>query len=250
MTNRSHPQRHRARTLLSTKQPQVYRDEEFGDISYRRLARSQYVRIRLNTDGRLQATLPLFAPLSSLARLIDTSREQLRKINTSVQGDAYIDGQKIGHSHTLHLMPNTSGTFKGNITQQKVVVSYPAGLSPEHAEVQASIREQVARALRIESKAYLPRRLKYLADQGGFRYQKVRFAHQSGRWGSCSSSGTISLNIALMNLPFEMIDYVLVHELAHTKQMNHSPQFWAIVGQYFPDYKNVRKALKARNPYL
>lgn len=251
MTNHTHPKRHRVATLLSTKKaPSIYRDEEFGDIAYRRLARSQYVRIRLSTEGKLQATLPMFAPISSLKRLIDTSREQLRSISTATIGSSYVDGQKIGHSHTLHLIPNKSSLFKTNIAAQKIIVSYPSNLQADSLEVQSKIREEVASALRKESKAYLPRRLRYLADQGGFSYQKVRFAHQSGRWGSCSSSGTISLNIALMNLPFEMIDYVLIHELAHTRQMNHSPHFWEIVEQFYPDYKSVRKSLKSRNPYV
>lgn len=250
MTNHSQPRYHRAKTLLSTKQPQIFRDEEFGDISYRRITNSRYVRIRMHTNGRFQATLPLFAPVSSLKKLIDNSREQLRKINTTARGETYVDGQKIGHSHTLHLVPNRGRVFKRSISGQKIIVSYPSDLTSENPEVQATMREHVAKALRKESKAYLPRRLRYLADHGGFDYKKVRFAHQSGRWGSCSSSGTISLNIALMNLPFEMIDYVLVHELAHTRQMNHSPQFWAVVEEFCPDYKNIRKALKSRNPYL
>lgn len=235
---------------MKTASSQVYTDEEFGDISYRRVARSQYVRVRLGTNGSLQATLPLFAPVSSLKKLIDNSREQLRKITVSTASSSYVDGQVIGHSHTLQLIPNKNGLFKGSVAGQKIIVSYPSESAPDSPDVQSEIRTHIAAALRKESKAYLPRRLKYLAEQGGFHYQKVRFAHQSGRWGSCSSSGTISLNIALMNLPFEMIDYVLIHELAHTKQMNHSPKFWEIVGQYFPDYKNVRKSLKTRNPYL
>lgn len=241
---------HRVATLLSTKNSQVYRDDEFGEIRFRRVANSRYVRIRLATNGRLQASLPLFAPLSSLTTLIDSSREQLRKFATNTGSQTYSDSQKIGHSHTLHLVPNTNNLMKATTAQQNITVSYPASQSPNSAEVQATIRDEVAKALRRESKAYLPRRLRYLADQGGFEYQKVRFAHQSGRWGSCSTSGTISLNIALMNLPFELIDYVLVHELAHTRQMNHSPRFWAVVETLYPAYTSARKSLKTHSPYI
>ena len=250
MTKLSRPLPHRVATLLSTKTPHVYSDGEFGDISYRRLANARYVRIRLSTNGRLQATLPVMAPLSSLTRLIDNSREQLRRLTITTPENTYADGQHIGHSHTLQLVPNKNGIIKAVIAKQKIVISYPAEQLATSTEVQAVIRDYAAKALRRESKAYLPRRLQYLADQGDFSYQKVRFAHQSGRWGSCSSSGTISLNIALMNLPFELIDYVLVHELAHTKHMNHSPRFWATVEQFYPQYKNARKLLKNHNPYL
>lgn len=251
MTSPNPPQYRVVATLSSTKRPaHTYRDEEFGDIHYRRIARSRHVRVRLSTDGRLQASLPVFAPLSSLAQLIDQSRSELRQLTTRTPASTYTDSSQIGHSHTLHFITNRSGVLRGSIGNQRITISYPSDADVESRRVQELAREYVARALRKESKAYLPRRLEYLAAQGRFAYSRVRFAHQSGRWGSCSSSGTISLNIALMNLPFELIDYVLTHELAHTAQMNHSPAFWELVERYYPDYKQARAQLKTHSPYL
>ena len=236
--------------MKSVQSSQVYRDEEFGDIPYRRVPHSQHVRIRMSTDGSLRASLPLFAPLSSLKKLIDSSRGELQKITVSTSSSDYRNGQQIGHSHTLSLIPNRSNALKGSVSHQKVIVSYSETDDPSSPAVQAMIRTHISQALRKESKAYLPRRLQYLAEQGQKKKKKIRFAHQSGRWGSCSASGTISLNIALMMLPFELIDYVLVHELSHTVEMNHSPSFWRLVESYYPDYKNARKLLKTHNPYL
>ncbi|HXH27008.1 MAG TPA: M48 family metallopeptidase [Candidatus Acidoferrum sp.] len=104
------------------------------------------------------------------------------------------------------------------------------------------------KALRKKAKEFLPSRLQQLAAKHGFSYQKSRLSSAGTRWGSCSSRGTISLNIYLMTLPSELIDYVIIHELCHTKHMNHSRSFWQLVAAYCPDYKQLRRLLKQHRP--
>ena len=225
-------------------------DEEFGKITIRRSAKATQVRLRVAPDGTLRASLPMYAPLFLVKRLIASSRDELRDLLVQSHPNiTFEDGMQIGKSHTLLVRP-TSGALKTNLRGQQIIVSLPEGMHLHDAEATRVIRDGVIAALRVEAKNYLPRRLSFLAEKLGYRYTKVRFSHASGRWGSCSSEGTISLNIALMKLPFELIDYVLVHELAHTHQMNHSPDFWELVGQCDPEYKAHRKALKAEAPTI
>jgi predicted metal-dependent hydrolase len=223
-------------------------DEEFGQITLRRSARASSVRIRVAPDGRLRASLPLYAPVFLVKRLLKTSRLQLRTMLAEHQGDMFEHGMQIGKSHTLIVREATAPTPSAKRHGLQIVVSLPADMRLSHPVATRVTRDVVIEALRIEAKSHLPKRLAHLAQTHGLPYERVRFSHASGRWGSCSTSGTISLNIALMKLPFELIDYVLIHELCHTKQMNHSRNFWQLVEIADPYFKSHRQALKKETP--
>lgn len=159
-------------------------------------------------------------------------------------------GMQIGKSHTLIARRTTAERPTVNRHGQQIVVSLPEAKELDDPDINRLVRDAVIEALRVEAKSYLTKRLAYLGMQGGFNYEKARFSHASGRWGSCSSSGTISLNIALMKLPFELIDYVLIHELSHTVHMNHSKEFWSLVELNDPHYKQHRRSLKKETPSI
>ncbi len=225
-------------------------DDEFGTIVVRRSARARQVRVRVAPDGTLRASMPTYAPLFLLKRLVKSSRPQLRSMLQQARPDTqYENGQQIGKSHTLVVRPS-AGRLTVVRSKQQIVVSLPPHATLQDEPVVRKIRDVSITALRIEAKSYLPKRIEYLAQQYGFRYTKVRFSHASSRWGSCSSNGTISLNIALMKLPFELIDYVLIHELAHTVEMNHSPAFWGLVENADEHYVEHRRLLKSEVPSI
>ena len=104
-------------------------------------------------------------------------------------------------------------------------------------------REKVI-ALAEEALKVIPERVEYFAKVIGVTYGKITVRNQKTRWGSCSSKGNLNLNCLLMLAPPEVLDYVVVHELCHRKQMNHSKAFWLEVEKVLPNYKEVRKWLK------
>ena len=90
----------------------------------------------------------------------------------------------------------------------------------------------------------LPERVAYYASQIGVTYGRITIRNQRTRWGSCSSKGNLNFNCLLMLMPAEIQDYVVVHELCHRLEMNHSKAFWGRVEEILPDYKARRKWLK------
>ena len=104
-------------------------------------------------------------------------------------------------------------------------------------------REKVI-ALAEEALKVIPERVEYFAKVIGVTYGKITVRNQKTRWGSCSSKGNLNFNCLLMLAPPEVLDYVVVHELCHRKQMNNSKAFWLEVEKVLPDYKEARKWLK------
>ena len=87
-------------------------------------------------------------------------------------------------------------------------------------------------------------RVAYYADVMGIVYGRITMRNQKTRWGSCSSDGNLNFNCRLLYVPRELVDYVVVHELAHRRHMDHSPAFWQEVERYLPDYRERREQLK------
>ncbi|NCU37935.1 M48 family peptidase [Candidatus Saccharibacteria bacterium] len=225
-------------------------DAEFGEIVIRRTSRASRVRIRIGTDGRYVASAPRYTPIFFITRMIASSRDELRKLATHSSGPSnYHDKQSVGRTHTLAVVPTgmvAQPTVR--IERNRIIVLLPNSHLLEDRVVQQLIRDNVAKVLRKEAKIYLPSRLAAIAAQYEFTYERVHFRHSGGRWGSCSSTGTISLNIALMKLSDELIDYVLAHELSHTRHMNHSSAFWQQVSAIDPHYKLHRRQLARETP--
>lgn len=107
-----------------------------------------------------------------------------------------------------------------------------------------SISDDQIRELSVRAKKYIPARVSYFAEKLGVEYGRITIRCQKTRWGSCSSEQNLNFNCLLMLAPPEVIDYVVVHELCHLKEMNHSNRFWNDVADIIPNYKEYADWLK------
>ena len=103
---------------------------------------------------------------------------------------------------------------------------------------------------RNAAREYFTKRVNYYLQYTGGTYTKITIRDQKTRWGSRSSSGTLSFNYRLMYAPLKVLDYVVVHELCHITHMNHSKDFWNMVASILPDYKESRNWLKEHGKEL
>lgn len=115
----------------------------------------------------------------------------------------------------------------------------------EESRFHPAFTEDEIKALKERAKQYIPQRVEYWAEIIGVKYNSVSIRAQKTRWGSCSSKGNLNFNCLLMLTDTEAIDYVIIHELCHIKELNHSKRFWSLVETYMPNYKEVQKRIKS-----
>jgi predicted metal-dependent hydrolase len=117
-------------------------------------------------------------------------------------------------------------------------------------EDEALGRHLLGRFLVVQAELHLPRLLASLSRITGLAYRRVSIRRQRSRWGSCSAQGAISLNAALLFLPYHLTRYVLVHELCHTVHLNHSVRFWSLVGHHCPEYRAAEREMRDARDYV
>ena len=119
------------------------------------------------------------------------------------------------------------------------------GVVPGLSEWQ--LKERVKLWFQAEARRVFKERLDHFAPQLNVAYSAFTLSAAGSRWGSCTVGGSIRLNWRLIHYPLSLVDYVVAHELAHLREMNHSPAFWATVGEVYPDYDGARLALRKRS---
>lgn len=136
---------------------------------------------------------------------------------------------------------------------ERMVISKSKWIDEHMLKVQSTIDErsklekitfEQVKELADQAVEYIPKRVKYYAEKENFVYNKITIKNLVSRWGSCSTKGNLNFNCLLMLTPDYVIDYIVVHELCHLREMNHSEKFWAEVEKIMPDYQRAELWLK------
>ncbi|GAB4287458.1 MAG: SprT family zinc-dependent metalloprotease [Ignavibacteriaceae bacterium] len=201
----------------------------------RRSNRAKYLRIQI-LHGELQLVVPKNVSISDAKRFLNEKRQWIEKhLNPSVTKPSFtLFGKtiKVVHQHDMFLDQHHF-IFRKNV----LIITSPQNSTLKTAEL-------FNIWLRHSANKYITARTGQLADDYGFHFRSIKIRGQKTRWGSCSGKGNLSFNYKLMQYPKRVIDYVIVHELCHLKEMNHSQRFWKLVGEILPDYKILKNELR------
>ena len=226
--------------------------DNLGEIKIVKRRGAKNLALRVNPSGEVRISMPLGLPY--IVGLAFAKRQQRWIIRNKSRHALKLltNGSRIGKAHRLTIIQNPIIAKPASI---KIVhapncIEVRTNLSPDNKSLQNKILKACEAAIIREAKQLLPQRLNYLADKYKLSFKEVGIKKLSARWGSCSPSGNITLNCFLMQLPWELIDYVLVHELTHLDHPNHSQDFWQSLEQKLPNTKQLRKQLRGHHPSL
>jgi predicted metal-dependent hydrolase len=210
---------------------------------------SRNLRLSIAPTGQVKVSIPTWAPYSMGLDFAAARKDWI--LGQQKAPNLLTHGQAVGKAHHLEFKPHPAAAkASGRVNGSLIAVTYPNHLSADSREVQTAATEASVRALRVQAEQLLPQRLAALARLHDFEYRTVGVKRLKSRWGSCDQQKNIVLNLFLMQLPWELIDYVLLHELTHTVVLRHGADFWEAMTAILPDVKAVRKRLRQHQPVL
>lgn len=223
--------------------------EGIGAVTLKKSKRAKRVIAKITPSGEAVVVVPYYLPFKT-ASLYARQFQGWFSENKPKEAAAMPHGLRIGKSHILQFTPANLPKPQSRVSETTVTVKYPTHLTALHPAAQAEAQKGAGRALKRQAETRLPALVHEKAREYGYSYREVRIKQMSSRWGSCSSNKIVNLSIWLMQLPDELIEYVICHELTHLRHMNHSPAFWSELALMLPHYKELREQLKAYSPRL
>ena len=205
---------------------------QIGEVQFVPSVTAKYIRISMKPFGGIRVTVPRSASMHDAMSFVETKKDWILQAQARMQAqekcrtvftpDTVFSTQK----RQVQLFPWKSEKFRTQLSKDTLKIFYPHETDLPSGQAQETIRNFIIGTLRKEAKEYLPQRTEQLAAAHDFTYRGVSVKNLSSRWGSCSATNHINLNIHLVRLPEYLSDYVILHELTHTIHKNHRDSFW------------------------
>lgn len=223
--------------------------EDLGKVVFKKKSGVKRLIIRVKRSGEINVTVPFFISYKRAEEFLlgkkDWINKTRKKINIEKRKNLIDENTNYKtFNHTLRIIRYDNKKLKKKISFPFMNVFLPVNMDIRTPECQSYIKKAIEDTYRIEAWDYLPLRLKYLSDKYSLPYSGFSIKKMKTRWGSCSVKNKINLNLYLMALPEELIDYIILHELMHTLVKNHRKEFWDKLQLICPEAIQLRKKLK------
>jgi predicted metal-dependent hydrolase len=223
-------------------------------LEYRLLrSKRRTIGFLIDDDG-LRITAPRWVPVAEIenairekqrwivAKLSERRERSARRLQPQMQWRDGATLPYLGTDITLRILAAQAAGVAYDSQTRELAVSLP----PEATEQQ--LKDRVQGWLQAQAKRVFAERLPLYAEKLGVSYRLFALSSATTQWGSCTADGKIRLNWRLIHFALAQIDYVVAHELAHLREMNHSPRFWATVQSVFPEFESAKKTLRDHGP--
>lgn len=221
-----------------------------GEVIIQKRSGSKSVRISINNEGTVKVTIPKWSPYSVGESFVSNKLDWIAKHKATRKQHIFNNSERIGKAHRISFVNMHISKISTRVTSTQIIVKLPITIEYNSNSAQSALKKAAIKALKQEANNLLPKRLKDLAITNNFTYNSVNIKLLKTRWGSCNSDKDIILNCYLMQLPWDLIDYVLLHELMHTKIMAHGKIFWNELENHVSNLSHKRKTMRSHNPYL
>lgn len=221
---------------LVRQQRKINLNQKEIDYTLRLSNKAKYLRLQINHADELEVIIPKRYGQKKAEDFILQKKDWIFKhLGNKQNNGLFFFGKEVKvliHYDLFVKKPQI------NYSNRKLTVSIPSGYSFTQDEIYNLW-------LRHKAKIYIPKRVQELSKHAGFNYKKVTIRSQKTRWGSCSADGRLSFNYRLIRFREKVVDYVIIHELCHLKELNHTKKFWDLVERFCPDYKSLKRELKS-----
>lgn len=224
--------------------------DSIGNILFRHSIRARYLSISVKPFTGVRVSIPVGMSYKSAIRIVSEKKIWIEKHLARMKDFEKLqtifneNSDFCTKHHKLDIRKAERKNIFVRISKGKISVVYPNQLNSDSKEVQSAVRKGIERALKVEAKQYIPEKVKELAVNFKFNYNKLTLKNIKSRWGSCSRKNNINLSIHLMRLPEHLINYVILHELVHTVHHNHSKLFWNLLNDVTGSAKFLDKELQ------
>lgn len=211
--------------------------QSIGNILLKKSNKAKRMAIRIKEHQDVYVTIPYLMSFKSAEQFVyqkyDWIKNNLEKMRKLESKPSFFseDLQFKTFYHILQVIKADVKLPTAHIHDRKIQIAYPHSKNIEDMDIQEFIKKVIIFTLRKEARYYLPLRVNQLAGTHKLQIKNVYVKNIKTRWGSCSGVNNINLNIHLMRLPHHLIDYVILHELAHTIHKNHGKDFWKFLDQ-------------------